>query len=101
MSKKLDIENTFTINWECGLDFDNDMYEVFENKNFVAGGGIPAFFESQDKMLAGVQAAKPFPMGKYAGEGIGTFHQGQVVLDVESTIARAAIEFFRIGPAFF
>ena len=32
--KKLDIENTFTINWKCDIEIDNDMYEVFEDKNF-------------------------------------------------------------------
>ena len=31
---KLEIENTFTIKWECDVDFDSDMFESFENKNF-------------------------------------------------------------------
>ena len=31
---KLDIENTITINWKCNINFDEEMYEVLENKNF-------------------------------------------------------------------
>jgi autotransporter strand-loop-strand O-heptosyltransferase len=31
---KLDIENTITINWNCNINFDEEMYEVLENKNF-------------------------------------------------------------------
>ena len=31
---KLDLENVFTIRWNCDITIDNDMYEVFENKNF-------------------------------------------------------------------
>ena len=31
---KLDIENVFTIRWNCDITIDENMYEVFENKNF-------------------------------------------------------------------
>ena len=31
---KLDLENVFTISWNCDITIDDNMYEVFENKNF-------------------------------------------------------------------
>ena len=31
---KLDLENVFTIRWNCDITIDDNMYEVFENKKF-------------------------------------------------------------------
>lgn len=31
---KLNIENVFTINWECDIRIEPEMYEIYENKNF-------------------------------------------------------------------
>ena len=31
---KFDLENVFTIRWNCDITIDENMYEVFENKNF-------------------------------------------------------------------
>ena len=31
---KLDIENVFTIMWDCNIDFDSDMFEIQQDENF-------------------------------------------------------------------
>ncbi len=48
---KLDIENTFTINWNCDIYLDPQMYEVLGNKNF--------YIERRNKNIYNILIQRP------------------------------------------
>lgn len=48
---KLDIENTFTIKWDCEISLDSSMYEVSGNKNF--------YIERRNKEIYNILIQRP------------------------------------------
>ena len=40
---KLDIENVFTIKWDCNIEFDSDMFETQQDENFYINRKIKTY----------------------------------------------------------